>query len=80
MKSEILSLGWLIIREFLCRKAKKDIDMAFELEPNSPDCYLTRASLYLAMKKKRLARQDGQTAISLGASPEHVAPLLERCN
>ena len=57
-------------------KAKKDIDMAFELEPNSPDCYLTRASLYLAMKKKRLAQQDCKTAIRLGATPEQVASIL----
>ena len=61
-------------------KAMKDVGEALDLEPDNPECYLTRASLYLAMKKKRLARQDCQTAISLGASPEHVAPLLERCN
>ncbi len=57
-------------------KAKKDIAVAFELEPENPECYLSRASLYIAMKKKKLAQQDCRTAISLGASPEHVAPIL----
>ena len=57
-------------------KAKKDINMAMELEPENPECYLTRASLYLAMKKKRLAQQDCKTAIRLGANPEEVASIL----
>jgi Tfp pilus assembly protein PilF len=57
-------------------KAKSDINMALELESENPECYLTRASLYIAMKKKRLAQQDCRTAIKLGATPEQVAPLL----
>jgi regulator of sirC expression with transglutaminase-like and TPR domain len=57
-------------------KAKKDISMALELEPENPECYLTRASLYLAMKKKKLAQQDCRTAIRLGASPEEVTSIL----
>jgi hypothetical protein len=47
-----------------------------ELEPENPECYLTRASVYLAMKKKKLAQQDCKTAFRLGASAEQVAPLL----
>ena len=58
-------------------KAKKDINMALELEPENPECYLTRASLYFAMKKKKLAQQDCKTAIRLGANPEQVASILE---
>ena len=46
--------------------------MALELEPENPEC----ASLYLSMKKKRLAQQDCKTAIRLGASGEYVASLL----
>ena len=58
-------------------KAMKDVGQALELEPKNPECYLTRASLYLAMKKKRLAGQDCRKAITLGASPEQVSPLLD---
>jgi len=57
-------------------KAMKDVEKAIELEPENPECYITRASLYLSMKKKHLANLDCRTAISLGASPEQVSPLL----
>ena len=55
----------------------QDVKKAIELEPENPDCYITRASLYLAMKKRDLARLDCRTAIRLGASQEQVAPFLE---
>ena len=57
-------------------KAKRDVEMAIELEPNNPECYLARASLYVAMKKKRLAQEDCKKAIALGANGEQVALLL----
>ena len=52
------------------------LNMVLELEPDNPECYLSRASLYLAMKKRKLAQQDCKTAIGLGASPEQVASIL----
>ena len=55
----------------------QDAKKAVELEPENPDCYITRGLLYKAMKRKNAVRQDCRTAIRLGATLEQIAPLLD---
>ena len=74
-KHLLVRCGWFEERKEY-EKAMKDVAKALDVEPDNPDCYLTRASLYLAMKKKKKAAQDCRTAISLGANAEQVASLL----
>lgn len=57
--------------------ALHDLSQAIELEPRNPDYYVSRATLYLDMKKKKLARQDTQIAVSLGADAKEMASLLK---
>lgn len=59
-------------------KALADVNKAIALEPDNPDCYLSRATIYSVTKKRKLMRQDCQTAIRLGARADHVAALLQK--
>ena len=52
------------------------MNRALELNPKNPDAYLSRAALYLSMKRKKLAKQDCHTAISLGADRETALRIL----
>mgnify|MGYP000179282700 len=56
--------------------ALHDMNRALELNPKNPDAYLSRASLYMAMKKKKLAKQDCQKAIALGADQESALRIV----
>ena len=53
--------------------ALADFNHAIELEPNNPDCYVSRSLLYKDMKKKKQSRQDAQTALRLGANPSFLS-------
>ena len=59
-------------------EALNDLNQAIKLSPENPDYYVSRATLYLDMKKRRLARQDAQTAITLGADPREMASMLKK--
>ena len=58
-------------------QALRDLSRAIELEPTNADFYVSRATLYLDMKKRKLARQDTQMAIRYGADPKEMASLLK---
>ncbi|HBE55520.1 MAG TPA: hypothetical protein DDW22_05870 [Prevotellaceae bacterium] len=53
-----------------------DMNRALELSPKNPDAYLSRAALFMAMRKKKLAKRDCHTAISLGADRETALRIL----
>ena len=54
-----------------------DMNKAIELEPRNADFYVCRATLYLDMRKKKLARQDAQMAVRLGADAKEMASMLK---
>ena len=58
-------------------QALADLSEAIRLDPTCADYYVSRATLYLDMNKRRLARQDTQEAIRLGADPHEMASLLK---
>lgn len=57
--------------------AQRDLTQAIEIEPTNPDFYVSRATLFLEMRKKKLARLDTQMAIKYGADPKEMASLLK---
>ncbi|MBQ8968715.1 MAG: tetratricopeptide repeat protein [Bacteroidaceae bacterium] len=57
--------------------ALADLTHAIELEPQNADYYVSRATLYLDMGKRKLARQDTQMAVRLGADAREMAGLLQ---
>ncbi len=56
--------------------ALHDLTVAIDMEPRNADFYVSRATLYLDMRKKKLAKQDAQTAVTLGADAKEMASLL----
>ena len=58
-------------------QALSDLSRAIEMEPKNADFYVSRATLYLEMRKKKLARLDTQMAVRLGADPKEMASLLK---
>lgn len=56
-----------------------DLEEAIRLSPSSADAYLLRGDIYLAQKKKVLARQDYEKAISLGVPPSELHEQLKQC-
>ena len=59
--------------------AMVDLEEALRLDPASIEAYLIRGELYLVQKKKSLARQDFEKAISLGVPPADVRDQLQQC-
>lgn len=59
-------------------QALADLSHAIELEPTNADFYVSRATLYLDMRKRKLARQDTQMAVKYGADPREMASLIKR--
>ena len=57
--------------------ALADLNRAVEMEPTNADFYVSRATLHLEMRKKKLARQDTQLAVKYGADPKEMASLLK---
>ena len=55
-----------------------DLSRAIELDPKNADYYVSRATLYLEMGKRKLARQDAQEAVRLGADPKEMASMLKK--
>lgn len=58
-------------------QALADLTQAIELDPDNPDYYVSRATLYLAINKRALALQDARKAQSLGADPREMAGLFK---
>lgn len=61
----------------LYEQALADLTHALEMEPENVDFYVSRATLFLEMKKKKLARRDVQMALKYGADPIEMASLLK---
>ena len=57
--------------------ANRDLTQAIEMEPENADFYVSRATLYLEMGKKKQARLDTQMAVKYGADPKEMAALLK---
>ena len=55
-----------------------DLEEAIELDSSQPEAYLMRAEIYLAQKKKDLARRDLEKAISLGVPQADLRDLLKQ--
>lgn len=51
-----------------------------KIKPDSPAPFLSRAQLYFNQRRFSLARQDLQTARTLGATDSEINPLLTRLN
>ena len=52
---------------------------AIRLDASSADAYLLRGNIYLAQKKKALAKSDFEKAISLGVPPADLHEQLKQC-
>lgn len=59
-------------------RAVADLTRAIELDPKNPDYYVSRATLYIEMNRKKQARTDVQAAVRLGADPREMAGLLKK--
>lgn len=57
--------------------ALADLTQAIELDPDNPDYYVSRATLFLAIDKRGKALQDARTAQRLGADPVEMAGLFK---
>ena len=69
--------GGIEQRRLQYEAALRDLNKAIEMEPENADFYVSRATLYLDMKKRKLARLDTQMAVKLGADPKEMASLLK---
>lgn len=56
-----------------------DLEEAVRLDPNLVDAYLMRGELYLSQKKKSLAKQSFEKAISLGVPSADLREQLQQC-
>lgn len=56
-----------------------DLEEAIRLDPTLVDAYLMRGHCYLEQKRKGLARQDFEKAISLGVPPAELREQLKAC-
>lgn len=56
-----------------------DLEEAIRLAPSSADAYLLRGDIYLAQKKKGLAKLDFEKAVSLGVPPSELHEQLKQC-
>ncbi|MEE1221955.1 MAG: tetratricopeptide repeat protein [Bacteroidaceae bacterium] len=58
-------------------QALSDLTQAIELDPDNPDLYVSRATLFLAMNKRAKALQDARTAQRLGADAREMAGMFK---
>lgn len=70
--------GGMEHRRMEYEQALADLSRAVEMEPTNVDFLVSRATLYLDMRKRKLARADVQAALRLGADPLEMASLLKR--
>lgn len=56
-----------------------DLETAIRLDSALIDAYLMRGDIYLAQKKKGLAKQDYEKAISLGVPPSDLREQMKQC-
>lgn len=56
-----------------------DLGEAIRINPRLPEPYLIRGEIYLEQKKKTLAKQDFEKAISLGIPQSELRDLLMKC-
>lgn len=56
-----------------------DLEEALKLNPSQTEAYLMRGQIYLSQKKKNLAKQDFEKAMSLGVPQADLRGLLQQC-
>ncbi len=56
-----------------------DLEEAIRLDSLQPEIYLMRGEIYLAQKKKDLAKRDFEKAVSLGVPQAELRELLKQC-
>ncbi|KAA6349691.1 Beta-barrel assembly-enhancing protease [termite gut metagenome] len=59
--------------------ALMDIKKVIELDASSAEAFLLCGKIYLAQKKKKLAKQNFEKAITLGIPPSELHELLQQC-
>ncbi len=59
-------------------QAEADLTRAIELDPKNPDYYVSRATLYMDINERSLARRDARMAQMLGADAREMAGLLKK--
>ena len=55
-----------------------DLEEALKLNPSQTEAYLMRGQMYLSQKKKNLAKQDFEKAMSLGVPQADLRGLLQQ--
>ena len=55
-----------------------DLEEAISLDSSQPEIYLMRGEIYLAQKKKDLAKRDFEKAISLGVPQSDLRNFLQQ--
>ena len=55
-----------------------DLEEAIRLDSSQPEIYLMRGEIYLAQKKKDLAKRDFEKAVSLGVPQADLRDLLQQ--
>ena len=56
-----------------------DLEEALKLNPSQTEAYLMRGQIYLSQKKKNLAKQDFEKAMSFGVPQVDLRGLLQQC-
>ena len=56
-----------------------DLEEALKLNSSQTEAYLMRGQIYLSQKKKSLAKQDFEKAISLGVPQAELRGVLQQC-
>ena len=57
-----------------------DLETAITLQPNDANIYLSRAELYLKMKRYTAAKQDLDCAVALGIPRAALSELYKQCD
>ena len=68
----LLSISFILLYIY------NDLEEAISLDSSQPEIYLMRGEIYLAQKKKELAKRDFEKAISLGVPQSDLRNFLQQ--
>ena len=69
----------VLIEQALYDLALLDLETAITLQPTDANLYITRAELYLRLKRSTAAKKDLDTAVALGTPSMSLSELYKQC-